>query len=189
MSTTAWQPAPKASKSGGALRAIVGVVIVLAAGGLLYFFTRGGAVPDLPATLLGQARATSADAKSIEKSMHDEIAKTDAVGDAVVYGTGATPEFLVAAYQEPASITFDEEYGIFTEGFTSTGGALDTAGQKDGTSGEWTIRCVPLQDAPASVCVSGKGRVFIANVFLTTGDSAEALTKAQDILTELVPAN
>lgn len=189
MATTSWKPAPDAApkKGSGMLGAIASVVAAVVAGVVVYTLTKGASIPELPPTLLGEGRATSTEAQELEQSFDAQIATTDATGDAIVYGTGPTPSFLVAVYAEPRTISFEEEYSLFTDGFASTGGALDEEAQVDGTQGDWTIRCVPLVDAPASVCVSGHGRVFVASVYMTEGDGAVAMTQTQEILTALEP--
>jgi len=168
--------------------AIAGVVAAIIAGVVFYSLTKGAPIPELPPTLLGEVRATSPEAQAIEQSFVEGFEETDSTGKAAVYGTGAIPSFVAIIGLDPGGSSFEEGYRQITEGAGSSGGTLNEAAEVDGKQGDWTIRCVPLNDAEVSVCVSGDGSAFLATVFIQEGDSTVSMTQTQGIIEELTSA-
>ena len=185
-----WSPvgAPAKKKGAGPTVALV-VVILLILGAAAYIITRDGGGDSLPATFLGQPKLDSPEAQQLE----DEISSQVPAGVAVLggmYGTETAPAYVLFVYEEPASLSFDEEWNLFSDGFTGEAGAYQAGSQVDADVNGDQARCAVSGDGAASVCVWGGGTSYKALVLIGESDGSAAMDQvrqAQPVLKDINP--
>lgn len=148
-------PAATTAKRKGvsAGRIVVGIAV---AAGLVFFGNRIFGAPNYhaPAAINGVARATDPVATEFESSLRDEAKKYDLTIDSGIYGSSASPDFVVIVVNGRSTEGADSMFNALIEGMAQAGVNVDGApvtGAHEGSE----FRCVPVhgQAASATACM------------------------------------